>query len=153
MKRGLLVVASLGVVAGFAWLAHGQGAVEINQPIALPSFSFDVAVGPATGAIHIPPTDPPSRPYQAVVTVAEMSVFEGRGEGRTGGRFISDAIYAGGQESISRDLGSFEMHMTVEIDADGERAEVTVSIVRKEDDLTVASHRFVAYLPDSQRLR
>jgi hypothetical protein len=153
MKRGLLVVASLGVVAGFAWLAHGQGEGENEQAIALPSFSFDIVVGPASGTIHIPPSNPSSKPYQAIVEVREMSVFESRLEGRSGHSLRSNAIYAGGKDTVSGSLGSFGMHMAVEIDPEGERAEVAVGIVREEDGLTVAHHRFVAHLPESQRLR
>jgi hypothetical protein len=59
-------------------------------------------------------------------------------------------VYAGGKEAVSGSLGPFEMNMTVEIDSEGERAEVAVDVVREEDDLVVASHRFVAHLPASQ---
>lgn len=149
MKRALLVLAAC-CVAGTALVAHGQREGENDQPVVLPSFSFDIVVGPATGAIHIPPADPPSKPYQAFVTVQESWVYEGRLKSSTGRRFISSAVYAGGKEAVSGSLGSFEMNMTVEIDSEGERAEVAVDVVREEDDLVVASHRFVAHLPASQ---
>lgn len=143
MKRGLSALTLATVLAGLSVAAQGIRGVEEAPPTVIPAFAVDVVVGPAEGAIHIPPSEPPSRPYQAVVTVRTMPNTGSR-------RIVSDAVYAGERGSAQGRLGPYDIRMAVEIDADGERAEVILGMVQDKDGTQVFSHGFVAHLPASQ---
>jgi hypothetical protein len=80
----------------------------------------DVRVGPAAGAVPIPPADVPSDPYEVVVTV------QGAGGGGLTARLV---VYAGGIEQRTVTRRGDRLEVEARIDDAGEQATVTGDFV------------------------
>ena len=92
---------------------------EATVPAAegVPIRVVDVRVGPAAGAVPIPPADVPSDPYEVVVTVVGV----GGGSGLTA-RLV---VYAGGVERRTVERRGDRLEIEARIDDAGEQATVT----------------------------
>jgi hypothetical protein len=135
---GMALAVCLGVVS---IAASDPGDDSRTDPV----FSVDVAVGPTTGPIHIPPADAPSRPYVAMLRVR-------LGPDGKGLNLRTRALYAGERVSETGTFDGYRVAFGVEIDRSGESAEVRVDITG-DDERQMLNQRFVAHLPASQLVR
>ena len=146
LRIRLSVAATVGAVliSGFVF---GSDQTTTDPLIVPPSFLVEVAVGPATGPMKIPPANPPSKPYAAYVRVHDSTV----------GSFWSmhrGAMYVGDRAEEQGDYGPYRITCSVWIDERGETAQVEVVSRRADGAEPVQAYvqRFTIHLPPSQMI-
>lgn len=147
MNQRILIVCALCILVLVGATATGDLSGADPQHQDDPVFLVVVNVGPATGAMYIPPADPPSRPYRANAVVRWRHE---KAEHQT--RLASGEFYAGDELKKNSDLDPYEVVMSVEVDRRGEQATVFIDVFRNDDGAQVLGQRFFCALPASQIL-
>lgn len=132
-------------VAGSVW--GGEVDVGGTDQSEVPSFLVEVVVTPASGPMHIPPADPPSKPFTALIRISDSEV---------GGAwtFPRRIFYVGDAVEKEGTYGPYTITCTVTIDDHGQTAQVRAKAVRYEGETPtqIIFQSFTANLPASQIL-
>ena len=144
-RHGVLVGVAIMLVLVTASVRGGEedvGGADLGE---VPSFMVEVVVSPASGPMHIPPANPPSKPYTALIRIRDSEV---------GGAwtFPGRIFFAGDTVEREGTYGPYTITCSVTIDDRGETAQVRLKAVRYEDTTPtqIVFQSFTANLPASQ---
>ena len=146
MRTGLLVAATVVLVYA-SFPVRGEDSTAMSDKVEVPSFQVEVMVSPAMGLMKIPPANPPSWPFTALVRIRDSEV----------GRLWSmrlNTVYAGDQVEEEGTYGPYRITCTMKIDERGEAAGVDIRVVRMDgsEPVHITHQKFLAHLPRSQKL-
>lgn len=146
-RNRVLVGVAIMLVLFTASVRGGEEDIGSTKQNEAPSFSVEVVVTPASGPMHIPPANPPSKPYTAFVLVRDSEVGDAWA-------FPRKIFYAGDTVEGKGTYGPYTITCTVTIDEHGETAKVTVASARNDGSMPgrTTYQSFTASLPRSQML-